>query len=437
MDTAINHSLGGIMNISYKKTILAFVEFFALFFYSTCCSQAPIIKTQSNRLNWVEVSQGKFSTQIMFDFTQPVFFAKKLNKEKFRLKLSFPGMTLEQFQHTHVMTQLKKLKTLGLVANITLRKKEEQANGITLALDFAQETHIPKNKNHTPQHIQKNKLLIKWVTLESPNRLIIDIFTKQKLDELNRDNHVLLQAHNNAIMSDMPQKISYTRKSKLPKDLRIVIDAGHGGSQPGAQSFGLQEKTLTLDIAQRVRNLLKKSGFNAIMTRNNDSTLSLVERSELAAQLKADLFISIHVNASGKKSNTENGVETFYLDDRFIFPQAHQSGFVLMNLKNQPNLPTIVNHALKKNIQASRNLANSIQHNLIGSLQDQNINITNRGIKSDGFRVLLRSGVPAALVEVGFLTNKQEASRLAQESYRSVVARGIYRGIEKYLITQN
>lgn len=437
MDTAIHRNLGGTMNISYKKTIFAFVEFFALFFYSTCCSQAPVIRTQNNRLNWVEVSQGKFSTQIMFDFTQPVFFAKKLNKEKFQLKLSFPGMTLEQFQHTHVMAQLKKLKTLGLVANISLLEKEKQIKRITLALDFAQETYTSKNKNHASKEVQKNKLLIKWVTLESPNRLIIDIFTKQKLDELNRDNHVLLQAHNNSIVSDVTQKISHTRKSKLPKELRIVIDAGHGGSQPGAQSFGLQEKTLTLDLAQRVRNLLKQSGFNAILTRNNDSTLSLVERSELAAQLKADLFISIHVNASGKKGNSENGIETFYLDDRFIFPQAHQSGFILMNLKNHPNLPTIVSNALKKNLQASRNLASSIQHNLIGSLQDKNINITNRGTKSDGFRVLLRSGVPAALVEVGFLTNKQEASRLAQESYRSIVARGIYRGIEKYLLTQN
>lgn len=391
-------------------------------------------QSTGNKLNWMEVSQGKFATQIMFDFSQPIFFDKKLNKEKFRLKLTFPGMNLEQFKQSEVVGQLNKLKKLGLVSNVWLHEKEGQVNSVVLAIDFAKTVqHHSKNKRHKAIMAERNKLLIKWATLESPNRLIIDIFTKQTLDELGKQDNMMLQARNNVVMSDSSQEIYLPHQSKQQKNLRIVIDPGHGGSQPGARAFGLQEKDLALDIAQRVRKQLCQAGFNTILTRDADQTMSLLERSELAAQLKADLFVSIHVNATGKKDPHENGVETFYLNNKYVNQPANKSGFILMNLKNQERLPEIVNNALQKNAHASRALATEIQHNLVTTLHKHKHLVTNRGIKTDGFRVLLRSAVPAALVEVGFLTNKKEASHLAQEQYRSIVAQGIYQGIEKFV----
>lgn len=418
------------MNISWKKCIFTLIELFALFSCLPSTLIASPAAIQNNQLNWVEVSQGKLSTQIMFDFTNPILFSKKLNKKNFSLKINFPGMTLDQFKHTHVINQLAKLKKLGLISRVHLSEKNELAKKIVLALDFNQQ--IPahsKTKNH--KNLHKNKLLIKWVVLENPNRLIIDIFTQQKLDELQKKNSTLLQAHNHSVITDRPAYESYSHNQQ--KDLRIVIDAGHGGTQSGAQGFGLMEKNLTLDIARKTKSLLKQSGLNAILIRNSDATMSLVERSELASQLKADLFISIHVNATGKKNQSESGIETFHLEDRYHFPSPHHSGFVLMNLHNHKNLPTLVNDAQHKNLEASRTLATSIQTNLISSLATNNINVINRGVKSDGFRVLLRSSVPAALVEVGFLTNKQEALRLSQESYRTFLAQGIHQGIVKYL----
>jgi N-acetylmuramoyl-L-alanine amidase len=425
------------MNISRNKSIFLAIKFFTVLLYTmNSATTQPMQPAQltGNKLNWMEVSQGKFATQIMFDFSQPVFFDKKLNKEKFRLKLTFPGMDLEQFKQSGVVGQLNKLKRLGLVANVWLHEKGAQPNSVVLAIDFAQ-THQPqgKHKQHKPAASEKNKLLIKWATLESPNRLIIDIFTKKTLDELKKQDHMMLQARNNVIMSDTTQEIYLPNKSKQQKNLRIVIDPGHGGSQPGARAFGLQEKDLALDIAQRVKKQLNQAGFNTILTRNVDQTMSLLERSELAVQLKADLFVSIHVNATGKKDPHENGVETFYLNNKYVHQPANKSGFILMNLKNQERLPEIVNNTLQKNVHASRALATEIQHNLVTALHKHKHAVTNRGIKTDGFRVLLRSAVPAALVEVGFLTNKKEASHLAQEQYRSVIAQGIYQGIEKFV----
>ncbi|MBS1987382.1 N-acetylmuramoyl-L-alanine amidase [Candidatus Dependentiae bacterium] len=422
------------MNILHKKSIFLAIKLITILSYATCNTSAQSAQSAGNKLNWMEVSQGKFATQIMFDFSQPIFFNKKLNKEKFRLKLTFPGMGLEQFKQSEVVGQLNKLKKQGLVSNVWLHEKDAQITSVVLAIDFAQTVQSHgKNRHNKGVTPEKNRLLIKWATLESPNRLIIDIFTKQTLDELEKHDNMMLQARNNVIMSDTTQEIYLPNKSKQQKNLRIVIDPGHGGSQPGARAFGLQEKDLALDIAQRVKKQLNQAGFNTVLTRNVDKTMSLLERSELAVQLKADLFVSIHVNATGKKDPHENGVETFYLNNKYVSQPANKSGFILMNLKNQERLPEIVNNTLQKNAHASRSLATEIQNNLVNALHKHKHAVTNRGIKTDGFRVLLRSAVPAALVEVGFLTNKKEAAHLAQEQYRSVIAQGIYQGIEKFV----
>ena len=382
-----------------------------------------------NRLNWVEVTKGAFSTQIMFDFAKPIIFSKKLDEKKFSLKLSFPGMDLHNFKHDYAIKQLQKLKQAGIMQKATIFEKEKPVQQVILALNFA-ETNLNKKNS-------KNRLLIKWSKLDNPNRLIIDIFTKKQLSKLKRNEALFLQAHNNTIISDSPKKNFAIDNLNINRDIRVVIDAGHGGRQPGAERFGLQEKNIALDIAQRVRGILKKSGFNALLTRSTDTTMSLKERSELASQLKADLFVSIHVNSTPtNQASDRSGIETFYLNDEYHFPSKTKSGFILMNLKNHLNYPRAVNSALHKKIKTSKALAASIQNNLVANMENKKFNVKNRGVKTAGFRVLLRSEVPSALVEVGFLSNKNEASKLAQAGYRSHLAEGISLGIKKYLLHQ-
>lgn len=216
-------------------------------------------------------------------------------------------------------------------------------------------------------------------------------------------------------------------------DFRIVIDPGHGAHDTGAQCFGLCEKNIALDIGRRVAHFLKKSGYTkTLLTRTNDTGLSLMQRSELAAQIKADLFVSIHVNSAGKK-NTAQGVETFYLRGKAFLPPTRQGGFMFLNVKNKKEATELVDQALQKNIGDSENLAKSIQTNLIELLNENNHQITNRGVKTDEHRVLLRSSVPAALVEVGFLTNPKEARLMSKKNYRQLLANGIGKGIQEYL----
>jgi N-acetylmuramoyl-L-alanine amidase len=216
-------------------------------------------------------------------------------------------------------------------------------------------------------------------------------------------------------------------------DFRIVIDPGHGAHDTGAQCFGLCEKHIALDIGRRVTHFLKKSGYTkTLLTRTKDVGLSLTQRSELAAQIKADLFVSIHVNSGGTKA-TAQGIETFYLRGKAFLPPTRQGGFMFLNVKNKKEATELVDQALQKNIGDSENLAKSIQNNLVGLLHQNNHQITNRGVKTDEHRVLLRSAVPAALVEVGFLTNPQEARLLSKKNYRQLLAIGIGKGIQEYL----
>jgi N-acetylmuramoyl-L-alanine amidase len=211
-----------------------------------------------------------------------------------------------------------------------------------------------------------------------------------------------------------------------------VLDAGHGGSEPGARGNGLVEKTVTLDITKRTRAMLEEHGYNVMLTRQQDCDLSLVERSVLAEQLKADLFVSIHVNSARSIPTSANGIETFYLQNSELVSPTRHGGFLFMNLKKDLALIALIDKHVQDNTQLSKTLAKSIQSSLVNYLQSQQISINDRGIKSDKLRVLLRSPIPAALVEVGFINNKNDAFRLSEEEYRDKLAYGICQGIMRF-----
>lgn len=217
-----------------------------------------------------------------------------------------------------------------------------------------------------------------------------------------------------------------------PRKAHIVIDAGHGGVDSGTSSFGLNEKSVTLDIARRTYAKLKKEGYRVFLTRNSDSYLSIVDRFQLAQQLKADLFISVHVNAAVGLEHV-SGVETHFLDGEPFFGRHTSNSFLFVSTAQDRLATRLVNQLQYEKITASRLLSTSIQKEIVGHLQKNNIYVGNRGTKRTSFRTLLRSEVPASIVEVGFITNKQEASRLAKSSYRNFLAQGICNGIKAFL----
>lgn len=403
----------------------------------------PVMANEINRLNWVEISQTKFSTQIMFDFVNQVQCHPELIKETRNLNFSFPGMSLQHFDQTHVQAQLASLKNDGILKTIEISEKTKKNQAVNLALEFWPSRNIVHQENNTVQ-TKKNRFLIKWSIIENPHRLIVDIFIKEDLDKLIKKDAVLLYATNDTQHYDAPittfgsakeQETSIQEQAvSLP---RIIIDPGHGGANCGTEGhYALLEKNITLDISRRVHALLKQKGHKSVLIRNSDKDVSLLDRVQLAHQLQGDLFVSIHANSAGRMDSDTSGLETFYLDGLELLPEHKKTGFACISIENDANTIKDLNAHMKATLNQSQQLAQHIQKSVIATLAKKNLSINDRGVKQQKFRVLLRTAgasMPASLIEVGFLTNRNEAKKLATASYRAIIAQGIFNGICSYL----
>jgi N-acetylmuramoyl-L-alanine amidase len=219
---------------------------------------------------------------------------------------------------------------------------------------------------------------------------------------------------------------------------RVAIDPGHGGEHSGATSSrGVMEKTITLDLAGRLAELLSAAGFETFLTRQGDETMSLDERGDLANQQRADIFVSIHVNWFSEAH--VRALETFYLgptDDEYLQRLAARE-----NLDSSIPLGDF-RRALER-VYAdvrrgeSRQLADSVQHELIKSLRTINPWLEDRGVKSAPFGVLIRTEMPAILTEVGCLSNEEEAQLLESAAYRQFLAEAIFAGVRSYALGLN
>lgn len=378
---------------------------------------SPTPRKAINKLNWVEVTTNRFYSQIMFDFARPVYCRKKIIPENHQLKLSFPGMTLKQFNQEMIEKPIQKLKDAGLIKHVTIQEKNEPVPQINMLITFKHS----KNSD--------DDVIVKWSKMNDPFRFILDIFTEKHLKRLQNQNNIILYAQNNNIMRDydLPQ----THKKRAP---RIIIDAGHGGDDPGATKFGLKEKDIALDVAEKVRKTLTNQGHTALLTRNYDTTLSLLERSELAEQLDADLFVSIHVNAAPMaREKQSSGIETYFLRQTTRLPTHEQGGYFACGRSTEKHIEKLTN-LMQQASNYSSHLAHTIQSSLIKQLEPWS-NSLDRGVKENNSRVLLRSLVPCALVEVGFITHEEEAKRLSCKEYRLDLAHGISNGILSYIQT--
>ncbi len=215
----------------------------------------------------------------------------------------------------------------------------------------------------------------------------------------------------------------------------IVIDAGHGGDDPGAiGTNGLMEKDITLKIARLLFNrLVDEKGINVIMTRDSDVTLSLKHRVEYAKQHDADLLISIHLNTI--PNDPMMIVETYYFgppaDDQSMKvakKENYHSGYAVAEFNE---LITELGDTLKQ--QESLKLALHIQKSVYKALSRHNRSIINVGIKTAPFVILLGAETPSVLAEVTCISNTEEEARLAKPAYRDKIAAALERGILSYL----
>jgi N-acetylmuramoyl-L-alanine amidase len=217
---------------------------------------------------------------------------------------------------------------------------------------------------------------------------------------------------------------------------RIVIDAGHGGRDPGALDPGLSEATITLDIALRLEKLLaREPGITVVLTRRTDEYVSLQDRTAIANSEAADLFVSIHVNAN--RDRTIRGVETYVLnfastpDAAAVAARENASSTLTMSHLND----LVKQIALENKVVESRDLAGRIQDALVRKLTIVNKSLRDLGVKQAPFVVLVGAGMPSVLVEVAFLTYSRERELLASGGYRERIAEALVDGIRRYLQT--
>jgi N-acetylmuramoyl-L-alanine amidase len=196
----------------------------------------------------------------------------------------------------------------------------------------------------------------------------------------------------------------------------IVIDAGHGGYDPGAKANGLVEKDLTLDMAFRVEKQLQLNGFRTFLTRKDDTFVSLPDRAELGNKFDHSLFVSIHFNNS--VSTSASGLETFYASAK-VAPEPEWS-WVGFFPKRKP----------LESLDTGENLAGFIQTALVTRTEGGN-----RGAKGQAFYVVRHTRAPAVLVEGGFISNAFEARLIATPEYRERLASAIVEGVVQFTNT--
>ena len=237
------------------------------------------------------------------------------------------------------------------------------------------------------------------------------------------------------VIRRLRQEASQKKGYAIPKFRSIIIDAGHGGKDPGAIGrTGLQEKVVVLDICKRIKKILQQRGFKVKMTRESDKFVSLKARTEIASRAAADLFVSVHANAAHVRS--AYGFETFSAPDlgfvdRIATQRKINEGLMFSNLsikKNALNVERIVSDMLYEHKQSeSKLLAKQI-----GQKTAKLIKAKNRGAKKARFYVLRNTLIPAILVEVGFLSNPKEEKLLKKKTYRQKIARSLARSISDY-----
>ena len=260
--------------------------------------------------------------------------------------------------------------------------------------------------------------------LENPFRLIVDVTGKEK-----------------AAAARPPELPSKDQKLSLAQQLglgvrRVVIDPGHGGKDKGAIGHNgtLYEKDLVLKIAKRLsQRLHQELKLQTFLTRDTDRFIPLEERTAIANTKNADLFVSIHVNAS--PNPLAEGIETYFLnlasDEESIRVAARENA---TSNKRIGELQKILKDLmLNTKIDESSRLANHVQQNLILCLNEKFGPVKNLGVKQAPFYVLIGAQMPSVLVEASFISNPKESERLMQDDYIEQVVDGIMKGLDSYI----
>ncbi len=327
-------------------------------------------------------------TRIVVDLSEPVEFSKNRLANPDRLYFDLPNTTIAKEIKTNLPVGDGILKTV----------RASQFNNDTVRVVFDLE------------EITDYKTFI----IDNPARLVIDVYGKIKKAE--------------------KPTFQITKK-------RVVIDAGHGGHDPGAVGMKkLYEKNVVLDIALKLKKILASDeSYEVFLTRDKDIFIPLEERTAIANKKNADLFVSIHANASTRRQ--AKGIETYLLnwtdDEEALKVAARENAISLKKMKainKQMDIVEIIKSDLMRESKRDESikLANYIQKTMISNLDGSYKNISDLGVKQALFYVLFGARMPSVLVEVSFISNPEEEKLLSCDSYRMDLAKAVAEGVHKY-----
>ncbi|MEN4045589.1 N-acetylmuramoyl-L-alanine amidase [Sulfurimonas sp. NWX367] len=278
----------------------------------------------------------------------------------------------------------------------------------------------------------------------NPNtlRLVIQNKTPLKIRFFKKGKELSIKIINKSVKTKSVAVFNkYKKKSpkRLDRNKIIVIDAGHGGKDPGAIGYRkYREKIVVLSIARELKRILRARGFTVYMTRDSDRFIKLRNRTKYANRKNADIFISIHANAVGRKDAKKVcGLECYFLSTsrssraKKVAEMENSADLDEMDYYGKQSfLNTINSH----NIVASNKLAIDLQRGALATLKSRYKNVKDAGVREGPFWVLVGAQMPSVLVEVGFITHPTEARRLVSRSYQKTMAQGLANGVERYFI---
>ncbi|MBT9537740.1 MAG: N-acetylmuramoyl-L-alanine amidase [Nitrospirae bacterium] len=352
---------------------------------------SPAISSSEDRIEVLDLKHwtSKGYTRVVVDLSAPVEFSKN--------RIANPDRLYFDLKNSRISKEIKTTLPVGDGILKTVRAGQFNQDTVRVVLDL--------------EEINDFKVFI----LDDPAKLVIDVYGHEKA----------------ANTHDLASAVK-----------TIVLDPGHGGHDPGAVGTnGLYEKDVVLDIALKVRTILSENKkFKILLTRDKDVFIPLVERTAFANSKNADLFISIHVNASPKK--TARGVETYLLnwtnDEESIRVAARENAISLKKMKEQMKKyksdVDIMLSDLRRDLKRDESikLANYVQGSIVSTLGENYNDIKNLGVKNALFYVLFGARMPSVLAEVSFISNPAEENLLSKESYRDYIAQAIADGIDTY-----
>jgi len=368
---------------SGSKKILCSLGFF-LVILSPFFAEASSIEVKDIR-SW----SSENYTRVVVDLTNTVEFSKN--------RLSNPDRLYFDVKDAHISKEINTSIPVGDGILKTVRASQFNKTTVRVVLDL--------------DEISDYQTFI----FDDPARLVIDVYGKTRT----------------AAKPDM----------NIVKRM-IVLDPGHGGHDPGAVGpKNLYEKDVVLDIALKLKKVLMEDPFNEVfLTRERDIFIPLEERTAMANRKNADLFVSIHANASPRRE--ARGIETYLLnwndDEEAIRVAARENAISLKKMRAMNRQVDIVDVIKSDLIRENKRdesikLANYIQRSLISNLDSDTKHVLNLGVKQALFYVLFGAKMPSVLVEVSFISNPEEERLLSNDAYRTEIAKGIAKGLNTYL----